>query len=586
VTRPALAASRHGRGKSAKSSEFRAALMAPRPTRAGSPCPNVGDNSVRVYCRVRPSPEQGLPGRSTAADAVAVVGDTIEVVSDNKGAVTRYSFDGIFGPSTQQAEVYETAVRDLVEGMMQGFDGALLCYGQTGGGKTFTLEGSLDDAPSSGMLPRAAHHVFEAAEGLADVAVTVSFIEIYLEKVQDLLGPQQGSLAIRELDGRGPRVQQCREIAVTSPRELLRLARAGAARRSVAATRMNCCSSRSHSIFSITVTHIDPEDGAEYSGTLHLVDLAGSERQPQTRAEGRRLDEARTINRSLSVLGDVIAALASGSSSSRRGGDALSHVPYRNSKLTQLLREALGGNSRAVLVLAISPAMADRRETLSSLRFGSRAKCIENQPVANVVVQPVAPDDGAAAAGDEPEPEGGQLEGELRQLYDILAASGSATSLGSISSPKCFSSGGISSASTRTASTSSLGVCSTGCGCCEALDRERLKEALVNAFGGPADARRLSDHYGTMRQQVTRRNAELARRASANACPDRSASERRWQAAVVWDFTSERAPRLRAQLVENADCLPGECCSEQRVVLDLSAEEFATMPRAPTMGWR
>merc|ERR1719506_735453 len=152
------------------------------------------DGSVRVICRVRPASVPGRTGAVTThspscvADGVAVVGKTVEVFSDNKGAVSRFQYDGVLGAASSQSEVYEVAANDLVDGVLDGYDGALLCYGQTGGGKTYTLEGSLDEGPCAGILPRAANHIFEAARQLSDdVLVKVSFVEIYLEKIQDLL---------------------------------------------------------------------------------------------------------------------------------------------------------------------------------------------------------------------------------------------------------------------------------------------------------------------------------------------------------------------------------------------------------------
>merc|ERR1719174_1381833 len=221
---------------------------------------------------------------------------------------------------------------------------------------------------------------------------------------------------------------------MASLKELLKVAKLGASRRHVAATHMNDRSSRSHSIFSITVRHVDPCDGAVFTGTLHLVDLAGSERQPASINDSQRVAEARTINRSLSTLGNVIEALARNTDDRC---EALSHVPYRNSKLTWLLREALGGSAQAVLVIAISPSMVDRPETLSSLRFGSRAMCVANQPKAHVqapmLLTPLLRSTGA---GSEDE-----LSDEWKQNHSSSASTASTVESVSVCSPYSIAGG-------------------------------------------------------------------------------------------------------------------------------------------------
>lgn len=526
----------------------------------------VGVSSVRVVCRVRPPCEAAC-----VADAVSVVGNTVEVVSDNRGTVSSFQFDGVLGAASSQKDVYAVAAQDLIEGVLDGYDGALLCYGQTGGGKTYTLEGTLDESSNGGILPLAARHIFEASRELSGVNITVSFVEIYLEKIQDLLAnrrssrPDSQNLGIRELDDRGPRVQGCCEVEVSSPKELIRLARMGAANRHVASTRMNSRSSRSHSIFSVTISHIDPQDGRIFSGTLHLVDLAGSERQLQSHAEGCRLNEARTINRSLSTLGNVIVALASANDEEK---EALGHIPYRNSKLTWLLREALGGSSRAVLVLAVSPAMVDRRETLSSLRFGSRAMRVDNVPVARIAQRPQVPSRAAAEVCHT-------------KCVDLACSLGHSAS----------------TTSTATASTTSLGACSgVSFGAAEQVrdlceqyehDKEHLAAALAQAFGviggGNFDARSFADRFLAVREQVVARNEQLMRSPPypmrwAPLTPHRP---RKWHAAIAWDCSPGGEPKLRAQLFEAC----GSDDSEHRLMMEMSAEEFSALPLSPWGRW-
>lgn len=551
-----------------------------------------GDGQVRVVCRVRPS-----AGGGCVADAVAVADRTVEVVSDDRGSVAAFSFDGVLGTKAPQVEVYSMVARDLVEGVVDGFDGAVLCYGQTGSGKTYTLEGSLDErsSESAGMLPRAAMQFFELAAPLHDVVVSMSFIEIYLERIQDLLNPKNTNLAIRELDERGPRVQNCTEATVASPKELIRYVKIGAAARSVASTRMNDRSSRSHAICSITMSHYDADSCSRVTGTLHLVDLAGSERQTQSRAEGRRLDEAKMINRSLSTLADVITALTSGDRAT-----PLCHVPYRNSKLTHILREALGGSARAVLLVNVSPAMADRRETLSSLRFGCRAKFVSNHPVANVVLQPPAqfePEE--AVPSPDPLPKHEQLAEEVQRLRELLNAEGvplkpARNDFGDLRLHElgCLSVGSsLSSASTRTASTASLETPSSGSDLQSPSspglqgEQERLVESVLKSFGAVVDAQRFSDQYALLRQKVAERNAvtylDVDAETSMSGAPPGGGPRRGWHAAVLWDF-SARPPRLRAQLLDpvadaGSGLGPGNDAVPPKVVLDFSFEEFIKM---------
>jgi len=412
--------------------------------------------------------------------------------------------------------------------------------------------------------------------------VKVSFVEIYLEKIQDLLadkpstlhpGPNGSSpsLGVRDLDGRGPRVQGCREMEVASLKALLHLARLGASRRHVAATRMNDRSSRSHSIFSITVTHVDPEDGRQFTGTLHLVDLAGSERQQMSRTEGRRLDEARSINRSLSTLGDVIAAVAPARGNRR---EALNHVPYRNSKLTWLLREALGGSARAVLVLAISPSSGDRPETLSSLRFGSRAMCMDNQPVAHIgAPQPREREQSISS------------EEEEQELPTRLKGHASPVSLASASTSACTSS--------TVSRFSSCSGCSASSSAAEQVP-DLLADALSRTFGGRGratfDSQDFSERFLAMREQVTSRNLQLLQEFECPpnsrffTAPPRPKPERprRWHASIAWDCMAGGEPKLRAQLFEACD---SEDASAHRLMMEMSAEEFMALPIEPWGRW-
>jgi kinesin family protein 5 len=216
----------------------------------------------------------------------------------------------------------------------------------------------------------------QADEGM-EFSVVVSFVEIYQEKVRDLLDVSKDDLKLGEhgLNGTSVYVKDVTAFAVLSEEEVFDIMRQGAANRAVAATGMNAGSSRSHSIFSITVTQEDTTTHNKLSGKLMLVDLAGSEQVSKTGVSGQQLEELKRINRSLSALGQVINSLTDGKST---------HVPYRDSKLTRLLQDCLGGNSKTSLVILCSPSSYNEMETLSTLRFGKRAKSIKNQPLVNL----------------------------------------------------------------------------------------------------------------------------------------------------------------------------------------------------------
>lgn len=263
---------------------------------------------------------------------------------------------------------------------MDGYNATIFAYGQTSSGKTYTMEGaSIDDAELRGIIPRTATEIFNnvmAADENMEFIVKVSYIEIYMERIRDLLDPYKSkvNLQVREDAQRGIFVEGMTETCVTSDDELLTTMREGAANRAVAATGMNEGSSRSHSVFMVTLFQRHVESGATKTGKLYLVDLAGSEMVRKTGASGKQLEEAKTINKSLSALGMVINALTDSN---------VSHVPYRDSKLTRVLQESLGGNSRTALIINVSPSSFNASETISTLRFGTRAKSIKNKAVVN-----------------------------------------------------------------------------------------------------------------------------------------------------------------------------------------------------------
>ncbi|KAM3838071.1 kinesin heavy chain-like, partial [Diretmus argenteus] len=245
-------------------------------------------------------------------------------------------------------------------------------------GKTHTMEGKLHDPQGMGIIPRIAEDIFEhifAMDENLEFHIKVSYFEIYMDKIRDLLDVTKTNLSVHEDKNRVPYVKGCTERFVTSPEEVMDVIDEGKANRHVAVTNMNEHSSRSHSIFLINIKQEHVEKEQKLSGKLYLVDLAGSEKVSKTGAEGAVLDEAKNINRSLSALGNVISALAEGTKT---------HVPYRDSKMTRILQDSLGGNCRTTMFICCSPSSYNDAETKSTLMFGQRAKTIRNTVSVNL----------------------------------------------------------------------------------------------------------------------------------------------------------------------------------------------------------
>uniref|UniRef100_F7IEQ9 Kinesin-like protein n=1 Tax=Callithrix jacchus TaxID=9483 RepID=F7IEQ9_CALJA len=289
-----------------------------------------------------------------------------------------YVFDRVLPPNTTQEQVYNACAKQIVKDVLEGYNGTIFAYGQTSSGKTHTMEGKLHDPQLMGIIPRIAHdifdHIYSMDENL-EFHIKVSYFEIYLDKIRDLLDVSKTNLAVHEDKNRVPYVKGCTERFVSSPEEVMDVIDEGKANRHVAVTNMNEHSSRSHSIFLINIKQENVETEKKLSGKLYLVDLAGSEKVSKTGAEGAVLDEAKNINKSLSALGNVISALAEGTKT---------HVPYRDSKMTRILQDSLGGNCRTTIVICCSPSVFNEAETKSTLMFGQRAKTIKNTVSVNL----------------------------------------------------------------------------------------------------------------------------------------------------------------------------------------------------------
>ena len=308
--------------------------------------------------------------------------ELIELLQSKEASGT-FTFDRVFDMSCKQTEIFDFSIKPTVDDILNGYNGTVFAYGQTGAGKSYTMMGtSIDDDDGRGVIPRIVEQIFEsimASPSTIEYTVRVSYMEIYMERIRDLLQPSNDNLPVHEEKNRGVYVKGLLEIYVSSVQEVFEVMRRGGTTRAVAATNMNQESSRSHSIFVITITQKNVETGSAKSGQLFLVDLAGSEKVGKTGASGQTLEEAKKINKSLSALGMVINALTDGKST---------HIPYRDSKLTRILQESLGGNSRTTLIINCSPSSYNDAETLSTLRFGMRAKTIKNKAKINAELSP------------------------------------------------------------------------------------------------------------------------------------------------------------------------------------------------------
>ena len=301
-----------------------------------------------------------------------------------KEAAGTFTFDRVFDMKSKQKDIFDFSIKPTVDDILNGYNGTVFAYGQTGAGKSFTMMGAgdIENEETRGIIPRIVAQIFESiliSPGNIEYTVRVSYMEIYMERIRDLLNPVNDNLPVHEEKNRGVYVKGLLEIYVSSVDEVYEVMRRGGSARAVAATNMNQESSRSHSIFVVTIDQKNVETGSLKTGSLYLVDLAGSEKVGKTGASGQTLEEAKKINKSLSALGMVINSLTDGKST---------HIPYRDSKLTRILQESLGGNSRTTLIINCSPSSYNDDETLSTLRFGMRAKAIKNKAKVNAELSP------------------------------------------------------------------------------------------------------------------------------------------------------------------------------------------------------
>ncbi|CAL8133721.1 unnamed protein product [Orchesella dallaii] len=356
--------------------------------------------AVKVVVRCRPmnEREKGMHSKIVVFMDSGLCQCSILNPNDASAPPKSFSFDGVYYTESATDSIYNEITYPLVEGVLEGYNATVFAYGQTGCGKSFTMQGISDSVPNKGIIPRAFEHVFESIETSDNLKYLVhaSYLEIYNEEIRDLLGKDcKKKLDLKENPDRGVHVADLSQHPVHNVEECEALMEKGWRNRSVGATLMNADSSRSHSIFTINIEMMAADQHIR-KGKLNLVDLAGSERQAKTGATGDRLKEATKINLSLSALGNVISALVDGKSK---------HIPYRDSKLTRLLQDSLGGNTKTLMVACVSPADNNYDETLSTLRYANRAKNIKNKPRINQ-----DPKDALLS----------QYQEEIRQLREML----------------------------------------------------------------------------------------------------------------------------------------------------------------------
>jgi len=368
---------------------------------------NENYDNLRVAIRVRPplnrETEEGIPFRSIAivsedhksislAEYLGSEFSEIErqrqwIEEPNLFQLHRFTFDSIFDMDSLQEDVYNITAKQAIQSVLEGYNSTIFCYGQTGTGKTYTMEGFTYESknPNRGIIQRTIQDIFNYIEMTSNentkFIIRASFLQIYNENISDLLKPDKKNLQIREDKKKGIYVDLLSEWAVRTPVDLYALLKKGGNLRATSSTYMNDVSSRSHAVFVITVEQMTTElnQGNKTQikvGKLNLVDLAGSERIRITGTTGQQLEESKKINKSLSCLGNVINALTDKKNKNN-------YIPYRDSKLTRLLQDSLGGNCKTTMIAMISPSQDAFSESLSTLYFAQRAKKIKNRPIIN-----------------------------------------------------------------------------------------------------------------------------------------------------------------------------------------------------------
>lgn len=367
---------------------------------------------VRVVIRIRPLNER----EQNTVPCLEVGDGGRNIIVNDQGNSRKFTFDSIFPIDGKQEDVFRNVAKPIIDSCLAGYNGTIFAYGQTGSGKTFTMQGPEESIQAQsgdirhlrGIMPRVFEYIFDSIQKereekgpTVDYVVKCAYLQVYNETITDLLTPSQHNLNIREDTLKGVYVEDLTEETVKHPEDCYRVLRKGVANRTVSATSMNQESSRSHGVFTVIIERKEEKPDNLVSkrvSRLNLVDLAGSERQKLAKTSGQTLKEASNINRSLSVLGYVIMALVDSSNGKER------HINYRDSKLTFLLKDSLGGNAKTCMVATVSPSELNLVETVSTLKFAQRAKYIRNKAYVN----------------EETTGSVVQLQAEVRRLQDFV----------------------------------------------------------------------------------------------------------------------------------------------------------------------
>ena len=346
-------------------------------------------DKIKIAVRVRPFNDR----EKGDTNIISMDGNNCSITNPQNDEVKKFTFDRCIWShdnTTRRLEtnenVFNTLGKELLENTYAGFNSTIFAYGQTGSGKSYSIEGY---PPDSGLLQRICEAIFDRKKSMEEessdnsITVNVSYLEIYNEKLRDLLDPSEKQLKIFSTKQTGVSVKNLSMIFSDSYEDIVNLLADGKKLRIVASTNMNKTSSRSHAVFTLYYQEKSIKNNKKQviNAKINIVDLAGSERQASTGATGDRLKEGSNINKSLTYLGVVIQKLGE---RSRGGSTSDDFVPYRNSQLTHLLSESLGGNSKTIMIAALSPAAINYEETLSTLRFAQNVSVISTKTKANV----------------------------------------------------------------------------------------------------------------------------------------------------------------------------------------------------------
>ncbi|KAJ1923119.1 hypothetical protein IWQ60_006090 [Tieghemiomyces parasiticus] len=349
----------------------------------------TGSTRIRILCRVRP-----FLKHETTDDCITLEDRTVRIVNQrNPAEAFRYEFDACYDAQASQSDLFQRDVRPLVDNIFKGLDATMFCYGVTGAGKTHTVQG---DAQNPGLIPRTVEYLFtnKRMRNKLKYSVAFTYFEIYKESVFDLLVPRDhhssSGLPIREDAHHNIFIPNLTEQSIASYSEFQRAFQAACRNRSTASTKLNVASSRSHAVLTVQITWHDAVRNADLRGRVHLIDLAGSEDNRRTENGKDRMAESGAINKSLFVLGQVVEALNTGAQ----------RIPYRDSKMTRILQQSLGGRSLGMMIVNVAPGQKFYLETYNTLNFATKSKTIVNNArVHAVAATPMEPQYGAVGLG-------------------------------------------------------------------------------------------------------------------------------------------------------------------------------------------